>query len=76
MLDHTVIGPVKGGRFLVVYPTPGCKSKTIACDCLNKKQAELEKNRLNLLQVQREESIQRERDLCGFHRISTDLGAL
>jgi hypothetical protein len=66
MLTLQAMGPTLDGRFLVVYQTPGCCVPTVACDCMTQAQADSEVDRLNKLQVDREEAIRRERELCGL----------
>jgi hypothetical protein len=67
MLNHTVIP--RGGRYLVVYPTPGCDVPTPVCSCSTEKQAISESRRLNQQQVDREAAIAEEHRLCGLFRI-------
>lgn len=66
MLTPQAMGPTPDGRFLVIYQTPGCCVPTVACDCSTQAQADSEADRLNKLQVRREEDIRRDRDLCGM----------
>jgi hypothetical protein len=66
MLTMQAMGPTPDGRFLVVYQTPGCCVPTVACDCRTQTQANSEVDRLNRLQVRREEGIRRDRELCGL----------
>jgi len=73
MLNYSVYGPTASGRWLVTYPTPGCNVPTPVCDCPTDERARLEASRLNREQSEREEAIQRERDLCGFHRIQSGM---
>ena len=67
MLTHTVIP--RGGRYLVVYPTPGCDVPTPVCSCATEAQALAESERLNQQQVDREAAIAEEQRLCGLFRI-------
>jgi hypothetical protein len=73
MLSHSVIGPYEGGNFLVVYQTPGCCSKTVACDCRTEDQAWQEAERLNVLQYRAEQAIRRDRELRGIGGVYPDL---
>jgi hypothetical protein len=66
MLTHKAIGPYEDGSYLVVYPTPGCGSLTVACDCRTESQATREVERLNKLQLHREQNIRRDRELRGL----------
>lgn len=66
MLTHKPIGPYEDGSYLVVYPTPGCCSLTVACDCRTESQAADEVDRLNKLQRRQERDMRRERELCGL----------
>jgi hypothetical protein len=66
MLTHKAVGPYEDGSYLVVYPTPGCSSLTVACVCRTDEQAEGEVRRLNQLQLRREQNIRRDRELRGL----------
>lgn len=73
MLMMQTMGPTPDGRFLVVYQTPGCCVPTVACDCRTQAQADREVDRLNKLQVRREEDTRRDRELCGLDGVYPDL---
>ena len=74
MLEHKAIGPYEDGSYLVVYPTPGCASLTVACDCRTANQAADEVDRLNKLQLLREQDIRRGRELRGLGGVYHGLG--
>lgn len=74
MLEHKAIGPYEDGSYLVVYPTPGCSSLTVACNCRTAAQAGDEVARLNKLQIRREQDIRRFRELCGLGGVYHGLG--
>ena len=73
MLNHSVSGPYSDGSYHVVYPVPGCQILAAVCHCKTQEQAYEEAARMNTESVKADEQIQRERDLCGFSRISNDL---
>lgn len=73
MLNYKTTGPDARGRFYATYQTPGCDIPTVACDCSTREQADSEASRLNAEQITRERAIQRERELCGLHRIHNDV---
>lgn len=54
MLKHKAIGPTDDGKYLVVYPTPGCTVQTTVCDCATEQQAKQEARRLNQQQRRQE----------------------
>lgn len=56
MLTHEVLGPTTSGNYLVVYETPGCHVPTVACVCRTICQASIEMDRLNALQIEREQA--------------------
>ena len=74
MLNHNVIGPNEAGRYLVVYPTPGCAISTPVCDCATRQLAEAESMRLNGEQVMREMALRDDRQLRGLGGVYSDLG--
>lgn len=73
MLNHIAIGPLPDGTFADTYQTPGCGVMTLASVCSNKWQAAREANHLNFEQRRKEDAVQRDRALRGFHRIVNDL---
>ena len=73
MINHIAIGPLADGTFAAAYRTPGCAVMTLACACTTRRQAIDEAERLNTAQRRIEAAIKRERELCGLHRIVTDL---
>lgn len=72
MLNHIVIGPDRQGMYLTAYERSHLE-KVAVLECRTKEQATEEAERLNREQILREEAIQRDRILCGFHRVVTDL---
>ena len=73
MLNHSVSGPYADGSYCVVYPVPGCPILAAVRNCKTLEQAQDEAARMNTESVQADEQLQRERDLCGFGRMSSDL---
>lgn len=74
MLTHFPIGPTEDQTYMVGYMTPGTKVATIVYEHMNERTAIEEADRLNAQQVAKERALQRERELCGLHRMSNDLG--
>lgn len=76
MLTHSVLGPYEDGSFLVVYPTPGCSSVTIASECRTKEQADSEADRLNHQQLMRAKEMRWLRELRGLRGVYPELEGL
>lgn len=74
MLNHFVIGPTAGNRYLVAYRTPGCLIPTTVEDCPSAETALGESARLNQEQFNREKALQAERALRGLGGVYPELG--
>lgn len=73
MINHVAIGPLPDGTFAAAYQTPGCNVMTTVISCVTNRQAIVEAERLNTEQLRKEDAIQYDRALRGFHRIASDL---